>query len=63
MAGMMRRLSRGTKRAGNAVVGTIAIGLIQLLRLIDPDIMADVAGSFMRRSARYCRKTGLAAPI
>ena len=49
MAGMMRRLSRGTKRAGNTVVGTIAIGLIQLLRLINPDVMANVAGSFMRR--------------
>jgi len=49
MARMMRRLSRGTKRAGNAVVGTLAIGLLKLLRLIDPDVMADVAGAFMRR--------------
>jgi Kdo2-lipid IVA lauroyltransferase/acyltransferase len=49
MARMMRRLSRGTKRVGNAIVGAIAIGLIKLLRLIDPDVMANVAGSFMRR--------------
>jgi KDO2-lipid IV(A) lauroyltransferase len=56
MAGMMQRLSRGTKRAGNAVVGTIAIGLIQLLRLINPDIMANVAGSFMRRIGPLLRE-------
>lgn len=49
MARMMRRLSRGTKRVGNAIIGAIAIGLIKLLRLIDPDVMADIAGSFMRR--------------
>ena len=49
MPGMMRRLTQSIKRAGNAVVGTIAIGLIQLLRLINPDVMANVAGSFMRR--------------
>jgi len=49
MARMMRRLSRGTKRVGNAIVGAIAIGLIKFLRLIDPDVMANVAGSFMRR--------------
>jgi len=49
MARMMRRLSRGTKRAGNAVVGAIAIGLIRLLRLVNPDVMANFAGSFMRR--------------
>ena len=49
MAGMMQRLSRGTKRAGNAVVGAIAIGLIRLLRLVNPDVMANFAGSFMRR--------------
>ncbi|HEY6023548.1 MAG TPA: lipid A biosynthesis lauroyl acyltransferase [Pseudolabrys sp.] len=49
MALMMRRLRRGTKRAGNAIVGAIAIGLLQLLRLINPDVMANIAGPFMRR--------------
>jgi KDO2-lipid IV(A) lauroyltransferase len=49
MARMMRRLGRGMKRAGDAVVGTIAIGLIKILRLISPDVMANFAGSFMRR--------------
>ncbi len=53
----MRRLSRGTKRAGNAVVGAIAIGLIfKLLRLINPDVMANVAGGFMRRIGPLLRE-------
>ena len=43
MARMMRRLGRGMKRAGDTVVGTIAIGLIKLLRLISPDVMANFA--------------------
>lgn len=49
MAGMMRRLRRGTKRAGNAIVGVIAVGLFNLLHFIDPDVLANFAGSFMRR--------------
>ncbi len=41
-------LRRGLRRAGNAVVGAIALGLIRLLRLTDPDKLADFAGWTMR---------------
>jgi len=43
----MRRLQRGGKRAGNALLGTLAVGLIKVLRLTNPDRMADFAGWLM----------------
>jgi len=43
------RLSRSAKRAANAVAGATAITLIKLLRLTNPDKMADLAGALMRR--------------
>lgn len=46
---MLRQLRRGGKRAGNAVIGPVVIGLLKIMRLIDPDVMANVAGSFMRK--------------
>ena len=45
---MLRHLRRGGKRAGNAVIGPAVIGLLKVMRLIDPDVMANVAASFMR---------------
>ena len=45
---MIRRARRGAKRAGDAFVGALAVGLIKALRLVDPDRMADVAGWVMR---------------
>ena len=44
----IRRARRGAKRAGNALVGTLAVGLLKGLRHTDPDRMADFAGWLMR---------------
>jgi KDO2-lipid IV(A) lauroyltransferase len=49
MEKIVRRLGRGTKRVGNAFVGTTAVALLRLLRLTNPDTMANVAGWFMRQ--------------
>ncbi len=46
--GLKQRLRRGIKAAGNAVAGTLAIGIIHLMRLARPDAMANAAGRFMR---------------
>jgi len=42
------RMRRGAKRAGDAVIGALAIGLLTILRLGDPDRMTDFAGRIMR---------------
>jgi Kdo2-lipid IVA lauroyltransferase/acyltransferase len=44
----MRRLQRGGKRAGNALLGALAVALLKGLRLTNPDRMADFAGWLMR---------------
>lgn len=46
---MFRRLQRGLKSAGNAVLGVLALGLLKILRLADPDKLADIAGWTMRK--------------
>ena len=43
------RLRRGFKRAGNAVVGALVVGALRLMRLTDPDKMADFGGWLMRK--------------
>ena len=43
-----RKIRRGLKRAGDALLGALAIGLLKGLRLTDPDRMADFAGWAMR---------------
>ncbi len=45
---MTRRARRAAKRAGDAVIGSLAVGLIKALRSVDPDRMADAAGWVMR---------------
>jgi Kdo2-lipid IVA lauroyltransferase/acyltransferase len=45
---MIRRARRGAKRAGDAFVGALAVGLLKALRLTDPDKMADFFGWLMR---------------
>jgi KDO2-lipid IV(A) lauroyltransferase len=42
-------LRRAFKRAGNAVIGALVIGVLRLLRLTDPDLMAAFGGWLMRR--------------
>ena len=45
---MSRRLRRGLKRAGDAVVGVAAVGFLKLMRLANPDRLADLFGWAMR---------------
>lgn len=49
MTRMIRRLRRGSKLAGNALLGTLAVALLKGLRHTDPDRMADFAGALMRK--------------
>ena len=46
---MIRRTRRGAKRAGDAVAGALAVGLLRGLRRADPDRTADFAGWIMRK--------------
>lgn len=46
---LKNRWRRGLKAAGNAISGALAIGVINLMRLLKPDTMSNLAGSFMRR--------------
>ena len=48
MGRIIGRLDRGLKNMGNAIVGALAISLLKLLRLTNPDKMADVSGWLMR---------------
>lgn len=43
------RLRRAVKSAGNAVIGAVVVGGLRLLRLTDPDKMADFGGWLMRK--------------
>src|SRR5579872_1967624 len=45
---MLRHLRRGGRRASDAVVGALVVGLLKTMRLTDPDMMADFAASIMR---------------
>ena len=45
---MKRRLRRGLKHAADAIVGALAIGLLKLLRLVNPDWMANFTGWALR---------------
>ena len=48
MRRMIRRLRRSFKRASDALIGALAIGLLKGVRLTDPDKLADFAGWAMR---------------
>jgi Kdo2-lipid IVA lauroyltransferase/acyltransferase len=48
MKRVTQRLRHDFKRASDALVGNLAIGVLSGLRLINPDKMADLAGAFMR---------------
>ena len=45
---MLRHLRRISKRAGDAAVGALVVGLLKAIRLTDPDMMADFAGWIVR---------------
>lgn len=57
---MKRRLRRGLKRTGNAVVGAVAVGLLKGLRLVNYDTMANVGGWFMRTIGPLLRENRIA---
>ncbi len=46
---LKRRLRRGAKRAAETLSGALAVGLLEGLRLVNPDAMANFAGWLMRR--------------
>ncbi|MGH6664485.1 MAG: lipid A biosynthesis lauroyl acyltransferase [Pseudolabrys sp.] len=48
------------KRAGDAVIGMIALGLIHLLRLTNPDWLSDTAAAAMRRVGPWLRENDIA---
>jgi len=48
MSTLKRQLRRGLKRAGDALVGATAIGLLKLIRAGNPDPVINFAGRFMR---------------
>ena len=47
-ARMKRRLRRGAKRTGDALLGALAVRLLKGVRRFDPDRAANFAGRFMR---------------
>ena len=49
MKRLFRRMRRRIKRASDAVVGALAIGVLKTVRMVDPDKMSDFGGSMMRR--------------
>jgi KDO2-lipid IV(A) lauroyltransferase len=49
MTRLFRRLRRGIKRASGALVGAFAIGVLKMVRAVDPDKMADFTGWMMSR--------------
>lgn len=54
------RLRGGLKRAGDAAFGALAVGFIKLLRLTDPDWLADAAGWTMRKIGPLLRENRVA---
>lgn len=45
----MRSFKRMTKKAGDTIVGALAVGLLKLARHFNPDRLADFAGALLRR--------------
>jgi KDO2-lipid IV(A) lauroyltransferase len=60
MSAMKRRLRRGVKAAGDAVVGALAVGLLRALHRVDPDTMANIGAAFMRRIGPLLRENDIA---
>ena len=56
----IRRARRSGKRAGDAAIGALAIGLIRAVRLVPPDTMADCAGFITRTLGPLFRENRLA---
>jgi KDO2-lipid IV(A) lauroyltransferase len=54
--GTTGRLRAVSKRAADATIGALAIGLIKILRLTNPAWLSDVAGAGMRRIGPWLRE-------
>jgi KDO2-lipid IV(A) lauroyltransferase len=53
MTRVFARLRRRALRAGDAILGAVAVGLLKLLRVADPDRMADFCGWLMRKAGPW----------
>ena len=53
MKRVKQRLRRDFKRASDALVGKLAIGVLSGLRLTNPDKMADLAAALMKRLGAF----------
>jgi KDO2-lipid IV(A) lauroyltransferase len=60
MSTLKRKLRRGFKHASDAVVGALAVGMLRLLHLSDPDRMANVAAWLMRAIGPLLRENRIA---
>jgi KDO2-lipid IV(A) lauroyltransferase len=60
MSAMKRRLRRGVKAAGDAVVRALAVGLLRALHRVNPDTMANIGAAFMRRIGPLLRENDIA---
>ncbi len=60
MSTLKRKLRRGTKRASDAIVGALAIGLLRALRVVTPDTLANAGGRFMRTIGPLLRENNIA---
>jgi KDO2-lipid IV(A) lauroyltransferase len=60
MSAMKRRLRRGVKAAGDAVVGALAVGLLRALHRVNPDTIANIGAAFMRRIGPLLRENDIA---
>ena len=56
----LRRLRGALKRAGSAVVGALAVAIIKLMRHVDPDRLANVAGRAMQLIGPLLRENRIA---
>ena len=60
MSSITRRLRRSAKRAGDAAVGALAVGLLRTLHRVQFDTLANGAGRFMRTIGPLLRENRIA---
>ena len=57
--GLVQRLGRRFKAAGDAVLGRLCVGMLRVVRLASRKPMADVAGAFMRTAGPRLKEHGI----
>jgi len=60
MSALQRKLRRSLKKTGDAAVGALAVGFLRLLRMANPDTVANIAGAVMRRIGPLFRENKIA---